>query len=282
MPGVKALKKLFEHIQELSRAIGEDVGSIIKNIGSLESLKTSEKASVVGAINELVDKGFINTSTTVEYVNAANVDSKFSTDYFAGKDKGLYYTLIHSNDASIREAMGGITDFVLVTTYNTYSAKNRLVQTAVSVRSGKIYSRGTTESGQWGSWNEERSMVPISEEIYDEGWIKVSRQQLAEMNGIVQDRNGAYPLSNGVQYKVLYNKTYEFKPIPLIIVELGKGNFISYSGQYLNDHFLIGVNYGAAFENLYYRIINDPQNTVTKSEKDFAADFNRLVESRGI
>lgn len=266
--GLGLVLNLINRIKSTISQIGADIGELKRNTGDMSLLKTESKDSVVNAVNELMEKGLVHGNSYIDYVSASDVSTKFTPSYFASKPNGFYLSLIHSSNAGLLE-VSTIQDNLLVTTYNTYGQANRLVQTAISVRNGNFFSRGTTESGEWGLWKQEKSMVPIREQIYDEGWIKVDRQQLAEMNGIVKDRNGAYPLSNGVQYKVLYNKTYDFKPIPLIIVELGKGNHITYNGQYLNDHFLFGVNYGAAFENLYYRVINDPENIVAKSDRDY-------------
>lgn len=266
--GLGIALNLINKISNTISHIGRDIGELRRNTGNVSNLKTENKESVVNAINELIEKGLVHGNSYIDYVVASDVNTKFIPSYFASKPKGFYLSLIHSNNAGLLE-VSTIQDFLLVTTYNTYGQANRLVQTAISVRNGNFFSRGTTESGEWGLWKQEKSMVPIREEIYDEGWIKVSRQKIAEMNGIPQNRNGVYELANGRQYKILYDKTYDFKPIPLIIAELGGGNFITYSGQYLNDHFLFGVNYGAAIENIYYRVVNDPENIVTKSDRDY-------------
>lgn len=112
------------------------------------------------------------------------------------------------------------------------------------------------------------------------GWVKVTREELALMNGIQKDAKGTWPLENQQQYDVKYGKEYPFKPIPQVIVETTRGNYIPYSTVFYNDKFLVSINYALALENIYYKLIHhdivpnkaeESSTNIIASDKDYSA-----------
>lgn len=138
----------------------------------------------------------------------------------------------------------------------------------------EIHDRPTVQIGA-GELSENTSPLGI-------GWVKVTREELALMNGIQKDAKGTYPLLNQQQYDVKYGKEYPFKPIPQVIVETARGNYIPYSTVFYNDKFLVSINYALALENIYYKLIHNDivpnssdsgVSSAQASEKNYAEVF---------
>lgn len=163
LPAQKALnviysteKFLYYHDESIAPVV--DVEAITDTIGDLEELKTEEKGSVVGAINEvsdsLVDLDTFKIYTELEsFVDVSKNNIKFFGVYNGGNDYGAPSTRMSFGRVQVQLAPNGTTRCIQTLDYSTQEETTRIYS-----RTG-LYSNGSWAWGEWVEYSNKAIMV---------------------------------------------------------------------------------------------------------------------------